>query len=77
MINYEYSWTISPDDPMLMLIKHHGKTVMRIGMHEAVESSSRTAILKHIVECDRTPWLTRWQQEKHDFLVEVLKRDFE
>ncbi len=72
----EYQWTISPDDPMLILVMHQGKTVMRIGMHEAVESSSRTQILKHIAECDRTPWLKQWQKEKHESMIELLKQDY-
>ncbi len=72
----EYQWTISPDDPMLMLITHHGKIVMRIGMHEAIESSSRTAVLQHVAECDRTPWLKRWQEEKNQTMIELLKQDY-
>lgn len=75
-INREYEWTLSPDDPMLLLIKHHDVVVMRIGLEEAIESSSRTAILKHIAECDRTPWLKRWQEEKNQVLIDVLKQDF-
>ena len=73
---WEYEWTISPDDPMLILIKHNDKIVMRIGVHEVVESSSRNEILKHIAECDRTPWLKRWQEEKNQVLIDVLKQDY-
>jgi hypothetical protein len=75
-VSREYQWTISPDDPMLMLITHHGKIVMRIGMHEAIESSSRTAVLQHVAECDRTPWLKRWQEEKNQTMIELLKQDY-
>ena len=40
---------------------------------EAIESSSRNEILKHIVECDSSPWLKRWQEEKHQVLIDKLK----
>jgi hypothetical protein len=49
---------------------------MSLFLGEAIESSSRNAVLQHIVECDRTPWLTRWQEEKHACLINLLSADY-
>ena len=57
------SWHIEPDD-MFVQIRYNDIVVMKISVHEIVESSSRTKILSHVIECDRTPWLKRWQKEK-------------
>jgi hypothetical protein len=71
----ELGWDI--DTPMIVSIKQDGKTVMKISIAEIIESSPRQAVLNHIAECDRTPWLTRWQNEKHAGLVDLLKKDYE
>ena len=74
--HYEFSWTMHPTDPMCIVVYHHGKPVMMLGLHEAIESSSRTAVLKHIEECDRTPWLKRWQAERTKSIMDALTRDY-
>jgi hypothetical protein len=71
----ELGWDI--DTPMILSIKQDGKTVMKISISEIIESSPRQAVLNHIAECDRTPWLTRWQNEKHAGLVDLLKKDYD
>jgi hypothetical protein len=43
-------------------------------MHEAIESCSRRKVLGHVRACDNTPWLKRWNNEKHTELVDILKR---
>lgn len=72
----EFVWNMHPTDPMAIVIYHWRKPVMCFSLHEAIESSSRTEILKHIAECDATPWLHRWQEEKHAALVNVLTADY-
>jgi hypothetical protein len=69
----ELSWTIDDPDDMLMVIKYQGNKVMTISMHEAIESCSRRKILNHVKECDRSPWLKRWTNEKHAELIDILK----
>ena len=59
----EYSWDIDDIDKMIIVIKHRGEKLFSLSLHEAIESCSRHAILKHVKECDRTPWLKRWQKE--------------
>jgi K+-transporting ATPase c subunit len=29
-------------------------------------------LIKHVNECDNSPWLKKWQDEKHEMLAEVL-----
>ncbi len=72
----EWAWNLHSNDPMSIVIYHWSKPVMRLSLHEAIESSSRNDILKHIVECDNTPWLTRWQEEKHSCLINLLSADY-
>jgi len=73
---YEFAWNMHPTDSMAMVVYHWGKPVMRLSMHEAIESCSRSEIIKHIKECDNTPWLKRWQEEKNQELVEILTKEY-
>ncbi len=66
------SWNIRPDDRMIIDIKYNGIKVMGISLHEAIESSDRQRVLKHIKECDRTPWLKRWHESMMDEEVAIL-----
>lgn len=74
----DFSWTIEDPESMRILIRYHGNTVMKISVHEVIESSSRKKVLSHVAECDRTHWLTRWQNEKrealHEELIDILKK---
>ena len=69
----ELSWTINDPNDMLIVIQYQGYPVMTISMAEAIESCSRKKILNHVKECDRSPWLTRWTNEKHTELIDILK----
>lgn len=73
---YEWAWNLHPNDPMCIVIYHWSQPVMMLGLHEAIESSSRTQVLKHIEECDRTPWLRRWQEERNHAIMNALTRDY-
>lgn len=73
---YEWAWNLHPTDRMSIVIYHWSKPVMRFSLCEAIESSSRNEVLKHIVECDNTPWLHRWQEEKHACLINLLSADY-
>ena len=72
-MNDDYSWGMDPDDRMYIVIKHHGKKLFRFWLGEAIESSNRTEVMKHIRECDRTPWLKRWHEEAMDEEVRILQ----
>lgn len=67
------TWDINDPNEMRVTIMHDGKPIMWISVAEIIESSSRKKILQHVAECDRTPWLARWQDEKHQELVDVIK----
>jgi hypothetical protein len=71
MNKYEYSWDITA--PMVITITHFGKEIMRISANEIIESCSRKDVLNHVRECDNTPWLKRWNDEKHQQVVDILK----
>lgn len=73
---YEWAWNTHPTDKMCIVIYHWSKPVMSIFLGEAMEHSSRNEILKHIVECDNTPWLKNWQEEKHACLINLLSADY-
>jgi hypothetical protein len=73
---YEWAWNLHPTNSMIIVIYHWSQPVMSIFLGEAMEHGSRNEILKHIVECDRTPWLKRWQEEKHACLINLLTADY-
>lgn len=68
-----YSWNTDPDDPMIINIFHKGQKVMSFFLGEAIESAGRTAVMRHIEECDRSHWLEKWQKEKHNALIDIIK----
>lgn len=73
---YEWAWNLHPTDPMIIVVYHWSQPVMRLSLHEAIESSSRTEVIKHIEECDRTPWLRRWQAERSHAIMNALTQDY-
>jgi hypothetical protein len=60
----ELSWNI--DTPMYISIKEDNKIVMTISVCEVIESSPREKVMQHIAECDRTPWLRKWHNERQN-----------
>lgn len=68
-----YSWMLDPEDNMIILIRYLDKILFKISLYEVIESSSRKKILEHIEECDRTPWLYKWQEEIADAVADRLK----
>jgi hypothetical protein len=70
MYDNGYSWD---QDEMTIIIKHKGKVVMKLSMHEAIESAGYNNIMKHVRECNRTPWLHRWQKERMDEVASTLQ----
>ena len=70
----DLSWDIEDPEDMTIVIKYQGIKVMALSMCDAIEGCSRKAVLDHIKECDRSPWLTRWNSEKYAELTDILKR---
>lgn len=69
------SWEI--EKPMIVTIRdENAEILMNISICEIIESSSRTAVLNHVAACDNTPWLIRWNNERHESLVKILKDDY-
>jgi hypothetical protein len=69
----DYSWDMDPDDRMKIIIKRKGMRLFSISLCEAIESSDRTRVMKHIKECDRTPWLKHWHESAMDEEVRILQ----
>ncbi len=67
------SWDLSEIDNMIIVVKYNGVRVMGISLHEAVESAGRKAIMKHVRECDRSPWLRKWHDDKMEQEISILK----
>lgn len=64
-----YTWDLDKTDPMIVVVSYNGKQVLRLFLGEAMESAGRTRIMRHIKECDKTPWLRKW----HDDPFEIIK----
>jgi hypothetical protein len=54
----EISWDI--DTPMYISIKQRGVVLFKISVHEVIESNPREQVMRHVEECNRTPWLKHW-----------------
>jgi hypothetical protein len=69
-----YSWTLDDSDPMIIVIKQHGSTIMRIFLGEAMESAGRARVMSHVRECDRSPWLKQWREHAEREMIENLSK---
>jgi len=72
MIKHDMSWDVMPDDPMIIGIwlteaarDANEAPAMRIFVGEAMECAGRKAVMQHVKECDRSPWLPRWKEDYH------------
>jgi len=63
-----YEWDV---DDMIITVKAGMDVVMTISVAEVIESCRRKDIMRHIKECDRTPWLKNWGAA--DEIVDILK----
>lgn len=74
---YEWAWNLHPTDKMIIVVYHWSKPVMTMFLGEAIEASSCIQVMKHIEECDNSPWLTNWQAERQLVFMEALTKDYE
>ena len=75
MYDEEYSWTQDDKDPMIIVIKKRGVRIFSIALCEAMEYAGRKNIMKHVAECDRSPWLHRWTEEAMEATVAKLREN--
>ena len=69
----EYSWDNDKEHPMRINIMRNGVIVMHFFLGEAMESVGYKNIMNHVHECNNTPWLKKWQEERSDAVIEKLK----
>lgn len=74
-MNDNYSWDLSKTDPMIIEIRKDGIKLFSLFIGEAMESAGRRAIMKHVKECDNSPWLKKWHMDAMEEVVEILKGD--
>lgn len=65
-----YSWDIDEENPMRIDIKKDGEKLFSIFLGEAMEAAGRHAVMRHVKECENSPWIDRWHEGA---AVEVLK----
>jgi hypothetical protein len=70
----EFTWENAKDDPMCVEIKHHGRTVMRFFIGEAMEGAGRKRVMSHVAECDHSPWLRAWRELAEAEMLDKLKQ---
>lgn len=73
----DYTWTLDEKDPMLIVIKKNGERLFSIFVGEAMESAGRHAIMKHVRECNNSPWLKKWQTDAMEEVAEILRGNTE
>lgn len=71
-------WNIEQDDPMRIKIWASKQDydaglppTARIFLGEAIESAGREAVMRHIAEIERSPWIRAWHA---DYTYEMLRR---
>lgn len=74
---YEWAWNQHPTNPMSIVVYHWGRPVMSFFLGEAMESAGYNHVMQHVEECNRTPWLVRWQQERGEHVMDALTKDYE
>ena len=74
-MNNNYEWNLSKTDPMIIEITNNGTRVMSLFLGEAMELAGRKEIMKYVKECDRTPWLKKWQENAMEEVVGILKNN--
>ena len=64
----DLAWDLSPDNPMILEVKVRGtgQVLMRIFLGEAMEAAGQEAVMAHVAECDRSPWITSWHQNTNN-----------
>ena len=73
----DMTWHNDRDNMMIRIYNRvTDETLFNISVHEIIESSSRTHVVKHIKDCDDSAWLSRWQAEKHGELINALKANY-
>lgn len=65
------SWELDEKDRMTIVIKYNGVRAFSISLYEAMESAGRKNIMKHVAECDRSPWIKSWGAD--DAIIEKLQ----
>lgn len=68
-----YSWDMDEKEPMIIVIKKDGVRLFSIFLGEAMESAGRRAVMKHVKECDNSPWIHKWHKSAMEEVVEILK----
>lgn len=76
-LDYVYKqlvWGLVPDRPMIIGIwaddaakKRGDDPVMTLFIGEAMENAGRKHVMKHVAECDKSPWLPNWNPAKKTF----------
>ena len=69
----DYSWDMDEKNPMIIVIKKDGVKLFSIFLGEAMESAGRRAVMKHVKECDNSPWIHKWHKSAMEEVVEILK----
>lgn len=66
MTDLDPVWQLDKEDPMILCVYKNSADyelnipMMRIFLGEAIESAGRDAVMKHIQEIERTPWIRPW-----------------
>jgi hypothetical protein len=71
MSKHNYGWGMS-EQKMCIDIKDGDKILFSIFIGEAMENAGRNNVMKHVRECDNSPWLKDWQDEKATEVIRVL-----
>ena len=73
MKTLEFCWDQDPEDPMVFVVYNFGKPVLRMFIGEAMELAGRNNVMRHIAECEKSPWITTWHNGPASDTFRALK----
>jgi hypothetical protein len=71
----EWTWRNAKDDPMCVEILHHGAVMFRFFIGEAMEGAGRERVMRHVRECDHSPWLKEWHRLAQEEMLDNLSKE--
>jgi hypothetical protein len=70
----EYSWDIDPNDASMVVIYNCGKKIMSLYLGEAIQGMGRKLTMDIVRDLDNCTYIKSWQQEKHEEVIDILKK---
>ncbi len=69
-----YHWDLDPQDPEKIVVYNSGKRIMGIYIGEAIQGMGRKRTMSIVKELDDCGYITSWQKEKREEIIDILTK---